>query len=87
MIGPGYTPRFSADGQSLYYSVVTGPPENQALWKLSMADGKVSRLTKLEGRRGRLGYVYAADAHYLYFTWSEDDGDIWVMDVMMDVSE
>jgi Tol biopolymer transport system component len=87
LIGPGYTPRFSADGQSLYYSVVTGSPENQALWKLSMADGKVSRLTKLEGRRGRLGYVFAADAHYLYFTWSEADGDIWVMDVMMNVSE
>jgi hypothetical protein len=61
--------------------------ENQGFWKLSMADGKASRLTKLEGRRGCMGSVFAADAHYLYFTWSEDDGDIWVMDMMMDVSQ
>jgi hypothetical protein len=37
------------------------------------------------GQRPSIGF--AADAHYLYFTWSEDDGDIWVMDVMMDVSK
>jgi TolB protein len=78
---PADTPRFSPDGRSIYYSVVTGPRENHDLWKLSLETGKVSRLTKLAGRRGYLGYSFATDGRYLYFTWSEDVGDIWVMDV------
>lgn len=76
------SPRFSPDGQSIYYSTITGPRENHDLWKLSVDDGKVSRLTKLEGRRGNLAGAVATDGRYLYFTWSEDDGDIWVMDVV-----
>ena len=79
-----FSPRFSPDGQSIYFSTITGPPENHDLWKLSLADGRTSRLTQLEGRRGRLGYFFAADARYLYLTWYEDDGDIWVMDVATD---
>ena len=82
-----YSPRFSRDGQSIYYSVITGPRENHDFWKLSLDDGKVSRLTKLEGRRGNIGDVFATDGRYLYFTWREDDGDIWVMDVVKDVRE
>ena len=79
--------RFSRDGHSLYYSVVSGPRENHDLWRLSLKDGKISRLTKLEGRSGRLGYVFSANAQYLYFTWYEDEGDIWVMDVVTDVRD
>jgi Tol biopolymer transport system component len=75
------TPRVSRDGRSIYYSVISGPPEDHDLWSVSLADGTVSRLTKLEGRRGRLGYYFAADDRNLYFTWYEDEGDIWVMDV------
>jgi Tol biopolymer transport system component len=48
---------------------------------LTLDGGKVSRLTRLEGRRGNIGNYFAADGRYLYFTWREDDGDIWVMDV------
>jgi Tol biopolymer transport system component len=76
------TPRFSSDGQSLYYAVVSGPKADQNLWKLSLVDGKASPLTRLEGRRGSLTYYFARDARSLYFTWNEDDGDIWVMDVV-----
>jgi hypothetical protein len=47
-----------------------------------LGDDKVSRLTKLEGRRGNIGDRFATDGRYLYFTWQEDDGDIWVMDVV-----
>jgi Tol biopolymer transport system component len=79
-----YTPRFSPDGRSVYYSVVNGLRENHDLWKASLDTGKVSRLTKLAGRRGYLGNVFATDGRYLYFTWSEDVGDIWVMDVATD---
>ena len=56
--------------------------EDHGLWRLSLADGAISRLTRLEGRRGLLGYDFAADARYLYVIWREDDGDIWVMDVV-----
>jgi hypothetical protein len=77
-----YSLRFSRDGQSIYYSVITGPREKHDFWKLSLSDGKVSRLTKLEGRRGDIGDNLATDGRYLYFTWREDDGDIWVMDVV-----
>jgi len=75
-------PRVSRDGRSIYYSVITGSPEHHGLWRLSLADGSISRLTRLEGQRGRLGYYFAADARDLYFTWYQDDSDIWVMDVV-----
>ncbi len=78
------SPRFSRDGKSIYYKAVEGPQANQDLWKLSLDGGRVSRLTKLEGRRGTLGQGFTTDGRYLYFTWREDDGDIWVMDVVTD---
>jgi Tol biopolymer transport system component len=81
---PASSLRFSRDGQSIYYSVVTGPREKHDFWKVSLGNGKVSRLTKLEGRRGNIDYDFATDGRYLYFTWREDDGDIWVMDVATD---
>jgi Tol biopolymer transport system component len=80
-------PRFSPDGKSIYYSVVAGPKENHDLRKLSLASGHVSRVTTLQGRRGALGYASATDGRYLYFTWREDDGDIWVMDVVTKVGD
>ena len=72
----------SHDGRSLYYSVINGPRENHDLWRLSLADGAISRLSRLEGRRGLLGYYFAADAQYLYVVWRENDGDIWMTDVV-----
>ena len=82
---PASAPRFSRDGQSIYYSVITGPREKHDFWKLSSGDSKVSRVTKLEGRRGNIGDQFATDGRFLYFTWRKDDGDIWVMDVATDV--
>ena len=71
------------------FTTVSSPDrrENHDLWKLSLERGQVSRLTKLEGRRGNIGDSFATDGRYLYFTWREDDGDIWVMDVVKDVRE
>jgi Tol biopolymer transport system component len=74
--------RFSPDGKSIYYSVVGGPKENHDLWKLSLDRGQRSRLTTLQGRRGNLGQAFTTDGRNLYFTWREDNGDIWVMDVV-----
>jgi eukaryotic-like serine/threonine-protein kinase len=78
-IRQAYGARFFRDGRSIYFHVIDG--RTSQLWKLSLSDGKISRLTELEGRRGRLGYIGATDDRYMYFTWYEDDGDIWVMDV------
>jgi len=63
-----YSPRFSRDGRSIYYSVINGPREQHDFWRLSLDNGKVARLTKLEGRRGNIGPNFATDGRYLYFT-------------------
>ena len=40
-------------------------------------------MTDFEERRGSLGvFALATDGDYLYFTWQENIGDIWVMDVV-----
>jgi Tol biopolymer transport system component len=80
--GEPYTIRVSRDGQSIYYSVIAGPREKHDFWKLSLSDGAVSRVTKLQGRRGDISDALAVDDRYLYFAWREDEGDIWVMDVV-----
>jgi Tol biopolymer transport system component len=80
------TPRFSRDGQFVYVSEVVGPT-GRGLWRMSLRDGRSSRLVSLEGRPGRLEYYFAADARFLYFIWGEPEGDIWVMDVTTDKSK
>ncbi len=54
------------------------------LWAKSLHNGREYPVTDLEGRRGDLGWDLATDGQYLYFTWGEDLGDIWVMDVAPD---
>ena len=40
-------------------------------------------VTDFTGRPGTLGvFGLATDGSYLYFTWDEDIGDLWVMDVV-----
>ena len=46
----------------------------------------------LDSRSSRAGEetsvsVFTTDGRYLYFTWREDDGDIWVMDVAPGVNQ
>jgi Tol biopolymer transport system component len=73
--------RFLPDGQSLVFSVVTGPADDQQIWRVSLTVGTSSRLTRLAGRRGALNDNFTTDGKSLYFVWREDEGDIWVMDV------
>jgi hypothetical protein len=55
---------------------------------VTIADRTERRLTDLTGRRGAMGLIgLSTDGHYLYFTWQEDLGDIWVMDVVKDEEE
>ena len=79
---PPYTPRVSRDGGWIYYNVISGPPEHRGVWRMSIDGRAVSRLTQMDGPRGRIGYFFAASERDLYVTWVEDDSDIWVMDVV-----
>jgi hypothetical protein len=38
-------------------------------------------LTDLEDRSGAFAGLMSTDDKYLYFSWGETFGDIWVMDV------
>ncbi len=78
----GHTPndlRWSSDKTEIYF--IRNFDETWNTWSLSVADGAVRQLTDFSGRYGRLGRSFATEGKYLYFTWLEHTGDIWVMDV------
>jgi Tol biopolymer transport system component len=71
---------WSVDGTGIYY--VGGGEQSGNLWWLSLETRNETPVTDLRGRRGALGaFALATDGRWLYFTWREDVGDIWVMDV------
>ena len=74
-------PRFAPDGRHLYYN---GVDERAGHISLSLDDDSEEPLTNLVGRSGSMGWRLDTDGQYLYFTWQEDLGDIWVMDVVTD---
>ena len=76
---------WSADGAAIYFL------SNRNPWVLSLQDRSERQLTDLEGRQGNMyfyplstGVEYAPDGQFLYFSWREAVGDIWVMDVVQD---
>lgn len=71
---------WSRDGRTLYYSGWNERSGN--LWALSLPDRREYQVTNFVGRHGTLGWGKATDGRYVYFTWWEDLGDIWVMDVV-----
>jgi hypothetical protein len=54
---------------------------------LRLEDGNERRVTRFSQKAGRLGDYGAVGDGYLYFTWRNDLGDIWVMDVATDDKE
>ena len=75
----GRSPKWSPDGNRLYY---VGRREGRANLYERLNGSSVDRqLTDFVGRPGYLGSVDDTDGEYLYFTWNEDHGDLWVMDV------
>jgi TolB protein len=55
------------------------------LWALSVDDRREFPLTDLKGRRGILSQTtLSTDGKYLYFTWRDDLGDVWTMDLLQD---
>lgn len=80
--GPGSQSRWSPDGKVLYFQGWDARAGNA--WAVSPENGTERQVTDLAGRRGRLGAGVATDGRQLYFTWREEPGDIWVMDVVQD---
>ena len=78
--------RFSADGRYAFYLGALG--KLNSIWRVSLDDGSERVMTDLSGRRGSMGpTALATDGNYLYFTWEDDLGDIWVMDMLTGETE
>lgn len=73
----GFPGRFSPDGKMLYFA----DRRTDNVWAKTLEDGSERPLSDLAGRPGALGWDIGADGANLYFTWMEELGDIWVMDV------
>jgi Tol biopolymer transport system component/serine/threonine protein kinase len=75
--------RWSLDGHRLYF--MGTQRGNNDLWALTLDGRTERRLTRFSQKVGSLGSgALAVDTQYLYFTWRNDLGDIWVMDVVGD---
>jgi Tol biopolymer transport system component/tRNA A-37 threonylcarbamoyl transferase component Bud32 len=77
----GRTPRWSTDGEQIYF---LGQGESKdTVWALSLAGREVRPVTAFTGRLGELGGSgLATDGRFIYFTWQESRGDIWVADIL-----
>ena len=74
-------PRWAPDGGEIYFGARgdRGPD----IWAVRLEDRSERPLTDFSGRPGTLGnFALATDGTYLYFTWEEEFGDLWVMDVV-----
>jgi Tol biopolymer transport system component len=71
-----------ANPDEIYFISVL-KPEAGNIWSLSTEDGEARMMTDLSGKPGTLGgEALDTDGEYIYFTWEEDLGDIWLMDVV-----
>ena len=78
--GTAYFPRWSPDGRHVYFTALGDRTGN--LWRVSIDDRVERPVTDLSNRRGSVGELaIATDGDFLYFTWEEDQGDIWIADV------
>ena len=79
--------RWSPNGQQVFFkrdprvALATLPTGGADLWAIELRSRSERQLTDLSARTGRLAN-FATDGSYLYFTWQENVGDIWVMDVV-----
>ena len=74
-------PFISADPHHIYFARYEDEPGD--IWKLSLENGEEHVLTNFEGKHGSLPIEgFTTDGQYLYFSWHESTGDIWVMDVV-----
>jgi Tol biopolymer transport system component len=71
--------RWSPDGKQIYFVGLRAQANN---WQLSLSNRDERPITDLAGKRGNLGGPgLATDGRYIYFTWEDPLGDIWVADI------
>jgi tricorn protease-like protein len=70
---------FSPGGDKVYFGARREGRGN--LYEKEFGSSIDRQLTDFAGRPGYLGSLNDTDGEFLYFTWSEDHGDLWVMDV------
>jgi Tol biopolymer transport system component len=75
----GRSPTWSADGERVYFAARRGGQVN--LYERRAGATTERQLTDFVGKHGHLESLRDTDGEYLYFIWSEDHGDLWVMDV------
>ena len=77
---PAFKSIWAPDGSRLFFASANGP---RNLFVVE-ADGKRERaVTDLRGRRGTIvTNSIATDGRFLYFSWQEDLGDLWVADLV-----
>lgn len=69
---------WAPDGENVCFAAQRGGQGN--LYEKEFGSSTVRRLTDFAGRPGYLGELNGSDGEFLYFTWNEDHGDLWVMD-------
>jgi Tol biopolymer transport system component len=75
----GWSPKWSPDAKRLYFIARRDGKVN--LYEREKGSATERQLTDFVGRAGFLASLDDADSEFLYFTWREDHGDLWVMDV------
>jgi TolB protein len=76
----GYVVRWSVDGKGIHF---IGGGDRRSIWSLSTDSREERPVAVLPGRRGVLGAAgLATDGQFIYFTWEEKRGDIWVADIV-----
>ena len=71
-----------SDSQDVYFRRTTDGQRN--VWVVSLVNGAERQVTNLSDNRPGRFSQFATDGSYLYFIWSQNKGDIWVMDVVQD---
>ena len=78
----GVVPRWAPDGKNVYFRA---PAWQNEIWAVTFEDRRERLVADLSPKLGSMGAAtLATDGEYLYFTWEEMLGDIWVMDVVWD---
>ncbi len=78
--GAARFPRWSADGRQVYFIGYEDRLNN--IWALSLDSRRERAVTAFSGRRGALGRLgLDIDQEFIYFTWEESRGDIWVAEI------
>jgi serine/threonine protein kinase len=75
----GWSPAWSPDGSRVFFAARRDGHTN--LYEKGPGPDGGRPLTDFVGKRGSLATLDGTDGEYLYFTWREDVGDLWVMDV------